>query len=101
MEYSGKSASVGVQQALGSVTLVWNANKEPDLAGYRLHYGTAPGLPDKQTIDVGNVTRYVARNLPLRHRYYFTVTAYNSRGQESPAAKEVSTVVNVELHKTP
>ena len=35
--------------------LVWDANTESDLAGYKIHYGLASGQYTN-TVDVGNVT---------------------------------------------
>ena len=40
-----------------SVTLAWDPNSEPDLAGYLIGYGTAPGQ-DHQLIDVGGSTAW-------------------------------------------
>lgn len=72
------------------VTLAWDANSEPDLAGYRLKYGTAPDTHDT-VIDVGLVTRYsVVGQLLYGVAYYFVVTAYNEAGLESDKSNEIS-----------
>ena len=42
-------------KATGSVTLHWDQNVEPDIAGYHLLYGTTSGSYTEQ-IDVGNTT---------------------------------------------
>ena len=69
------------------VTAAWDANSEPDIAGYVLSYGTAPGIHD-QTIDVGNIT---SRQLTLNPGwYYFVVQAYNTVGLVSPPSVEVA-----------
>ena len=39
------------------VDLIWEPNTESDLAGYRIHYGTASRAYSVH-IDVGQVTRY-------------------------------------------
>src|ERR1044071_1010172 len=39
----------------GTVALVWNSNSEPNIAGYRLHYGTA-ATPYNQLVDVNATT---------------------------------------------
>lgn len=70
------------------VTLVWDANTEPDLAGYHLYYGTNPGLYTID-IDVGLATTTTVRSLTEGVVYYFAVTAYNTQGAESAFSNEV------------
>ena len=64
------------------VTLAWDANTEANLAGYRIHLGTAVQAYNT-TIDVGNQTRFTVTNLSRGTTYFFSVTAYNTQGQES------------------
>ncbi len=45
-----------------TVTLAWDANTEPDLAGYKIHYGTA-SADYTHSIDVGNITQYTLADL--------------------------------------
>ncbi len=71
------------------IKLAWDPNTEPDMAGYRVYYGTASrtyGTP----IDVGNVTTYTLNGLSQRVVYYITVTAYNMANYESAYSNEVS-----------
>jgi hypothetical protein len=84
-----------------SVTLAWvppteNSNGTPitNLAGYKIHYGTA-SADYTQTVSVANagLTRYVVDNLPSG-TYYFAITAYNASGTESALSQEVATTVN-------
>ena len=70
------------------VTLAWNANDEPDLAGYRIHWGDQSGNYTSQ-VDVGNVTEYKIENLP-DGTYFFAATAYDDSGNESGYSNEVS-----------
>ena len=69
------------------VTLAWNANPETNIAGYRVHYGTASGKYYAH-IDVGNSVFYTVPNLPDQTNYYFALTAYNARGLESDYSAE-------------
>jgi len=39
------------------VTLAWDANTEPDLAGYMIYYGFATGVYD-YVVDVGDQTTF-------------------------------------------
>ncbi|MFO7708501.1 MAG: choice-of-anchor U domain-containing protein [Desulfobacterales bacterium] len=72
-----------------TVTLAWDPNSESDLAGYRLHCGTA-SRNYTQIIDVGRVTQYAITNLSAGQTYYFAATAYNAAGNESGYSAEVS-----------
>lgn len=75
----------------GDVTLAWDANTEPDLAGYRIYFGPASrayGAP----IVIGTQTTYTITGLPAG-TYYFAVTAYNTAGLESGFSNEVSATI--------
>ncbi len=74
----------GVVQA----NLAWDPNGEADLAGYKLHYGTASGSYT-QVVDVGNQTTFTLTGLTAGTTYYITATAYNASGQESAYSNEV------------
>lgn len=70
------------------VTLGWDANPEPDIVGYRLHFGIRPGVYIRR-FDVGKVTEFRVP-LPLPQRvYFFNVTAYNTAGLESDLGPEL------------
>ncbi|MCS6288817.1 MAG: hypothetical protein H8K10_07550 [Nitrospira sp.] len=74
--------------ATGTVTVTWVANSEADLRGYRVYVGTASGVRS-QSFDVGNVTS-TRLTLPLGSTYWFSVTAYDSSGNESSPSGEIS-----------
>src|SRR5688500_534215 len=75
--------------AAQSVTLAWDPNPEPEVTGYRLHYGTASGQYSSQ-VDVGNTTTHVVSGMDLSLDYYFAVQAYTSDGLVSTLSDEVT-----------
>lgn len=83
----------------GSATLTWNANTEPDLAGYKVYYGTSartdscPQGGYQTTLNVGNVTTYTLNNLTDGQTYYFSVTAFDTSNNESCFSNEVSKLI--------
>jgi hypothetical protein len=72
--------------------LTWIANKESDLAGYKIYVGTAsgtynfPGSP----FTVQKITAYTVTNLQQRTTYFFAISAFDLAGNESPLSNEVS-----------
>ena len=75
-----------------NVTLTWAANREPDLAGYKVYVGTASdtySFPGSAFV-TGKVTSYTVANLPKGQTYFFAISAYDSAGNESPLSAEVS-----------
>jgi hypothetical protein len=70
-------------------TLAWNPNTETDLAGYKIHYGTASGSYTVH-LDVHNVTTYTVTGLTDGQTYYFAASAYNASGSESGYSNQVS-----------
>jgi hypothetical protein len=72
----------------GSAVLVWNAVNEPNVTGYRIHYGTEPGQYS-QVVDAGNVTTVAVTSLQRSTRYYFAATAYNLSDGSSVFSNEV------------
>lgn len=86
------------------VTLTWDANTEPDLAGYKVYTGTNSGNYDAP-VDVGNVTEYTMTDLQDGVFHYFVLTAYDNEtpSLESDYSNEVmcsnnlppGTVINI------
>lgn len=75
-----------------SISLAWDPNSEPDLAGYRLHYGPSSGSYT-ETLDVGNQVTAELTGLTVGETYFCTVTAYNTSDLESGYSNEVSFTV--------
>jgi len=75
-----------------NITLAWDPSAEPDVAGYRVHYGhssrTYPFV-----VDAGNATTQVINDLQEGVTYYFAVTAYNVAGSESDFSGETGYAV--------
>lgn len=71
------------------VTLAWDANTEPDLAGYMIYYGFATRAYD-YVVDVGDQTTFTLSGLEDGHTYYFAVTAYDTEDLESDFSNEVT-----------
>ena len=80
---------ISVWARAAQVTLSWEAGSEPDLAGYKIHYGTASNSYTVH-IDVSNVTTYTVTGLTAGQTYYFAATAYDSSGNESEYSNSVS-----------
>jgi hypothetical protein len=66
----------------------WGAGSAPDLAGYKVYYGTSSRNYGK-VITVGNVTSYTLTGMSTGN-YYFAVTAYDTSGNESGFSNEAS-----------
>jgi hypothetical protein len=74
---------------LPPLTLEWNPNREKNLAGYELSYGTSRGK-HPVTVKTGLETRKTLKGLKAGVTYYFVVRAYNKAGKRSPPSKEIS-----------
>jgi hypothetical protein len=91
----------GTTVSSSNLTFGWqapteNSNGTPitNLAGYKIHYGTA-SQQYTQVVEVSNpsLSRYVMDSLPSG-TYYFAITAYNAQGIESTLSGEVTTTLN-------
>ncbi len=82
------------QLIAGSVSLAWTANTEQDLAGYRVYRTQSPGTA-YLLVNTGliNSPSFMDTTVTAGNTYYYTVSAVNSIGQESPKSSEVKAVV--------
>jgi hypothetical protein len=69
-------------------TVAWDANKENDIAGYRVKYGFVAGLHGV-IVDVGKVVSYTLGPFMPGQTLYVVVSAYDTRGNESKDSQEV------------
>jgi hypothetical protein len=68
------------------LTLVWDRNPEPDIAGYKVYYGRVSG----DYTQLVTVTKPTAKiGVRGTNTTYFAVTAYNTAGVESELSGEV------------
>ncbi|MCK4824003.1 fibronectin type III domain-containing protein [bacterium] len=78
-----------------SVTLTWNRNQEPDIAGYKIFYGT------RSRQYTNSITVYDSANQPLQRKYtvaglsegttyYLALKTFDQAGQESVYSGETS-----------
>lgn len=82
--FLGPSAS-----AQNSVTVEWQRNPEPDIAGYVVYLGTTSGV--YSTIqDVGNISSWELGDLSTGTVHYCAVQAYNAAGLVSALSSEIS-----------
>jgi hypothetical protein len=92
---SGGSGEGG--DAPAAATLSWDAVQATALSGYRIYYGTSPGLYFQSrgnglTIS-SNVTTHVVTGLSSGTTYYFAATAFDTSGNESAYSAEVSKAI--------
>ena len=75
------------------VTLQWQANTEPDLAGYKVYYGTE-SRTYQEPIPLELVTEYTM-HIPDSTMHFFAVTAFDTGNLESDFSNEVSCMNNI------
>jgi len=77
--------------APNAVALVWDADTEPDLAGYRVYRSTGDG-PWQRLADVNAVPSYSDTTMERGKTYHYAVSAFDKAGNESArcAAVEIT-----------
>jgi hypothetical protein len=72
-------------RGLGNDTdLQWDANKEPDIAGYEIVWRDTTSATWTNSLYIGNVTKYTAKGMS-KDNYFFGVRAVDKEGNKSPA----------------
>ena len=77
-------------------TLTWTANTEADLAGYKVYQSDTAGAYGAALATLGKVTTWSTTLVPFvgrDRRVYFTITAFDTSGNESAKSLEVSKLV--------
>jgi hypothetical protein len=74
------------------ITLAWDRNSEPNIAGYIVYYGYRSRYYT-DSIDVGNWHSATISGLINGETYYIAVTAYDSQRNESDFSGEVTYTV--------
>jgi hypothetical protein len=72
-----------------SIDLEWDPNIEPELAGYKIHWGPSSGVYTSSK-DVGNNTSATITGLDEGKTYYFAATAYDGDGNESGFSNQIA-----------
>ena len=73
-----------------SVSLSWQPNTEPDLAGYKIYYDTNDSGDYQHVLDVGNHPYYTFTNLMDGETYRVSITAYDLNNNESDFSPEIT-----------
>ncbi|HKL20952.1 MAG TPA: hypothetical protein VJ904_04055, partial [Tichowtungia sp.] len=74
----------------GAVSLNWNENAEADLAGYSVYRSTTQGSYGAALTNGLNSSSFMDLTVVNGTVYYYTVTASDINGNESPQSAEVS-----------
>ncbi|MBN1155932.1 fibronectin type III domain-containing protein, partial [candidate division KSB1 bacterium] len=82
----------GLQEA--KVYLKWQSNREPDVAGYNVYYGTSAGNYSEKK-DVGDHFEFLSTDLVIGSKYFFVVTAYDTARNESASSNEINVTISV------
>ena len=92
--------STVISASPASVTLAWDANTEPDIAGYRMYFGSPVGSYS-EIVNCGNVTNLTIETLIPGNTYAFYVTCYNTSGLESEPSNVVQYTVPINKPASP
>ena len=75
-------------------SLEWNANPESDVVGYKVYVGTESKNYTSVT-DVAGTTKMRLPSVSLGTTFYLAVSAYNTKGEESPRSAELMVIADV------
>ena len=75
------------------IDLVWTPNSDSDLAGYNIYRHEQGGEPVKLNPELANAPAFRDLQVLSGHQYFYSVTAVDVRGNESPHSEEASETV--------
>ena len=78
------AVEIEATELTNDTTLHWQANREPDLAGYEIFWRDTTSPLWQHSLSVGNVTRYTVRKVS-KDNFLFGVAAVDKAGNRSPA----------------
>jgi hypothetical protein len=77
-------AALSAISTAAGVELIWDANTEPDLAGYNVYRREGEGAPHKLNSELVGTPLYRDEGVEAGRRYAYWVAAVDSAGNESP-----------------
>jgi hypothetical protein len=75
------------------IDLVWAPDTESDLAGYNVYRHEQDGQPIKVNVDLVKAPTFRDPEVVAGHQYFYSVSAVDVRGNESPRSEEASEAV--------
>jgi len=72
------------------IDLIWAENSENDLAGYNIYRRDAGGEPRKVNTDLVKTPAFRDSNVVPGHQYFYSVSAVDAHGNESPRSEEAT-----------
>ena len=82
-----------------TATMTWNANTEPDLVGYLVYHGNAPGVYYETFTVLAPTTTKVLTGLYDWLPHYFSVTAYDNAVPPNESAHSSEVLKQIYLRK--
>jgi len=81
--------------SINQAVATWSPNVESDLAGYKVHRGTASRNYDFSVIVTAPDTSTTISGLIAGTKYFFAVTAFDTAGNESGFSNEASIMIPI------
>jgi Fibronectin type III domain. len=80
-----KNVGIVTKRLTNDTDLQWDANKEPDLAGYEIVWRETTSPVWTNARSVGNVTSYTVKGMS-KDNYFFGIRAVDRDGNRSPVS---------------